>query len=70
MYFFFLTFIYICVSNYSYLYLALRDRKKFFEEYATTNGFDPLVPENWYTQSKEKIMREVGKKFLDLYFNI
>ena len=32
------------------------NRRKFFEEYAKVNGFDPLVPSNWYSQPSEKIM--------------
>lgn len=32
-----------------------RNRKKFFEDYAKENGFDPLVPENWYNQPRDKI---------------
>lgn len=31
-------------------------RRQFFGEYAQTKGFDPLDPENWYSQSKEGIM--------------
>jgi hypothetical protein len=31
-------------------------RRKFFENYASENGFDPRRPENWHTQPKEKIM--------------
>jgi len=33
----------------------VRSRRKFFKEYAKKNGFDPLVPENWYLQSSSKI---------------
>ena len=31
------------------------NRRMFFEKYALENGFDPLVPHNWYLQSREKI---------------
>jgi hypothetical protein len=31
-------------------------RKKFFEDYAAANEFDPLVPENWYSQSRQNIL--------------
>ena len=34
----------------------VRRHRKFFESFATTNGFDPLLPENWYLQSKANIM--------------
>lgn len=30
-------------------------RRLFFEKYARANGFDPLKPEHWYSQSKNKI---------------
>jgi hypothetical protein len=31
-------------------------RRKFFEDYASDNGFDPLVPDQWYTQPLNKIL--------------
>ena len=34
----------------------IANRRQFFEKYAKTNGFDPLVPENWYYQSRRKIL--------------
>ena len=33
----------------------LGNQRRFFENYAETKGFDPLVPENWYLQSTEGI---------------
>ena len=42
------------------------ERRQFFEEYAEKAGFDPLVPENWYQQSKD-IIRS-GKVFHFLCF--
>ena len=30
-------------------------RRKFFETYARKKGFDPLIPENWYRQSRTEI---------------
>jgi hypothetical protein len=30
--------------------------KLFFENYAKDNGFDPLVPENWYFQTAKNIL--------------
>jgi hypothetical protein len=32
------------------------ERRHFFEDYAKENGFDPLIPDNWYSQSRDKIM--------------
>ena len=31
-------------------------RKRFFERYAKEHSFDPRVPENWYSQSRGKIL--------------
>eukprot|EP00026_Physarum_polycephalum_P000469 Phypoly_transcript_00470.p1 GENE.Phypoly_transcript_00470~~Phypoly_transcript_00470.p1 ORF type:complete len:781 (-),score=102.87 Phypoly_transcript_00470:244-2586(-) len=31
-------------------------RRKSFEDFAKTNNFDPLVPENWYSQPKQKLL--------------
>jgi hypothetical protein len=31
-------------------------RRKFFEDYAKENGFDPLDPNNWYKISRYKLM--------------
>jgi hypothetical protein len=31
-------------------------RRRFFEDYAKANGFNPLKPENWYKHSRVKIM--------------
>jgi hypothetical protein len=31
-------------------------RRKFFEKYAKDQGFDPLIPENWYSQTYENIV--------------
>eukprot|EP00026_Physarum_polycephalum_P000538 Phypoly_transcript_00539.p1 GENE.Phypoly_transcript_00539~~Phypoly_transcript_00539.p1 ORF type:complete len:959 (+),score=132.38 Phypoly_transcript_00539:57-2933(+) len=58
-------------------------RRKFFENYAKTRGFDPLVSDNWYSQSKIQIMatkgaskvifyhgRSVAQALVDLFPNI
>ena len=34
----------------------MENRRRFFEEYAVANGFDPLNASNWYSQSRDKIM--------------
>jgi hypothetical protein len=39
--------------------IAWRDvgnRRRFFENYAKENGFDPHDPENWYLQPKDNIL--------------
>lgn len=38
---------------------VLANRKSFFEEFATTNNFDALVPRNWYSISKKQIIAHV-----------
>jgi hypothetical protein len=39
----------------SNLWVEVEKRRKFFENYAKRKGFDPLIPENWYVQSRKKI---------------
>ena len=34
----------------------ISSRRQLFEEYARANGFDALLPDNWYLQSREDIM--------------
>eukprot|EP00026_Physarum_polycephalum_P003961 Phypoly_transcript_03978.p1 GENE.Phypoly_transcript_03978~~Phypoly_transcript_03978.p1 ORF type:complete len:727 (+),score=78.73 Phypoly_transcript_03978:92-2272(+) len=36
------------------------NRRKFFEKYASENGFDPRDPEGWYLQSRERILAVKG----------
>ena len=31
-------------------------RRLYFERYARENSFDPLIPQNWYSQGREKIL--------------
>jgi hypothetical protein len=38
------------------LWQDAKNRKEFFEKFALTNSFDPLLAENWYQQSPEKIL--------------
>eukprot|EP00026_Physarum_polycephalum_P001329 Phypoly_transcript_01330.p1 GENE.Phypoly_transcript_01330~~Phypoly_transcript_01330.p1 ORF type:complete len:878 (+),score=128.72 Phypoly_transcript_01330:456-3089(+) len=44
-------------------------RRKFFEEYAKQNGFDPLVPDAWYAQSSENILSVKGAFSVIQYHN-
>lgn len=37
-------------------YALPEQRKQFFDSYAKTRGFDPLVPENWYNISQANIL--------------
>lgn len=34
------------------------NRKSFFDEFAVNHGFDPLVPSNWYSISRELILQQ------------
>lgn len=36
----------------------VENRKKFFENFAKKKGFDPLEPENWYSQPLSNFMAE------------
>eukprot|EP00026_Physarum_polycephalum_P001037 Phypoly_transcript_01038.p1 GENE.Phypoly_transcript_01038~~Phypoly_transcript_01038.p1 ORF type:complete len:1240 (+),score=185.34 Phypoly_transcript_01038:28-3720(+) len=45
------------------------NRRFFFENYALQNGFDPLVPKNWYLQSREKIRAAKGARQVLYYHN-
>jgi len=36
------------------------NRRKFFEDYAKEQLFDPLIAENWYSQTKDNIMSKKG----------
>lgn len=40
--------------------------RSFFKKYANSNGFDPHVPQNWYSQSKKKIMAVEVYHFLKI----
>jgi hypothetical protein len=40
------------------------DRRKFFEEYALAHKFNPLVPKNWYSEPRERIMSTLVFFFL------
>ena len=50
------TFFFLLILFSSVLWNREEARRKFFEDYATENGFDPLVPKNWYKQARDKIM--------------
>jgi hypothetical protein len=39
-----------------YLWADLQKRRRFFENFAKDNGFDPLVATNWYGVSQERIL--------------
>ena len=43
-----------------------RSRRLFFDEYASEHDFDPLIPKNWYAQSRREIMH----KKVHFYFTL
>ena len=46
---------------------STESRREFFESYAKENGFDPHYHENWYSQSRSKIIaRKVSTTLLSL----
>jgi hypothetical protein len=54
---------YFCVASWP----DTKARRKFFETYAKENNFDPLLPENWYAQSKQQL---TSTKVIFIYFNL
>jgi hypothetical protein len=42
------------------------NRKQFFDSFARENGFDPLVPENWYLVTLDKLQQQ-HKVFTFMY---
>eukprot|EP00026_Physarum_polycephalum_P001467 Phypoly_transcript_01469.p1 GENE.Phypoly_transcript_01469~~Phypoly_transcript_01469.p1 ORF type:complete len:1107 (+),score=182.36 Phypoly_transcript_01469:326-3322(+) len=45
------------------------NRRKFFEDYAHTHGFEPLVPENWYSQTRDSILATKGAALVISYYH-
>eukprot|EP00026_Physarum_polycephalum_P002145 Phypoly_transcript_02149.p1 GENE.Phypoly_transcript_02149~~Phypoly_transcript_02149.p1 ORF type:complete len:898 (+),score=87.49 Phypoly_transcript_02149:121-2814(+) len=41
-------------------WLDVAAKRKFFEDYANKHGFDPLVANNWYSQTREKVLSTKG----------
>lgn len=36
----------------------MENRKQFFVSYAREHGFDPLIPENWYSVDPKSILND------------
>eukprot|EP00026_Physarum_polycephalum_P005007 Phypoly_transcript_05033.p1 GENE.Phypoly_transcript_05033~~Phypoly_transcript_05033.p1 ORF type:complete len:665 (+),score=73.56 Phypoly_transcript_05033:296-1996(+) len=47
----------------------IENRRQFFEKYARERGFDPLVPENWYSQPYDQIETIKGAARVLYYHN-
>jgi hypothetical protein len=51
------------ISQLERYWFDVGNRRNFFEKFAARHGFDPLIAENWYTVSKESIIKtKVQKK--------
>lgn len=48
---------------------SIEARRNFFEEYARTNRFDPLQPENWYLRASSNIVETKGASGVLFYHN-
>lgn len=46
------------------------NKRKFLEEYASEKGFNPLIAQNWYKQSRESIMAMNVRFFFPFYIFI
>eukprot|EP00026_Physarum_polycephalum_P003969 Phypoly_transcript_03986.p1 GENE.Phypoly_transcript_03986~~Phypoly_transcript_03986.p1 ORF type:complete len:741 (+),score=114.71 Phypoly_transcript_03986:43-2265(+) len=47
----------------------MKNRRNFFDKFARERGFDPLVPDNWYTSDKSAIRRIKGAQSILNYYN-
>ncbi len=43
---------------------STENQRKFFIEFASQKGFDPLIPENWDNITKEDISKQVRRRLL------
>eukprot|EP00026_Physarum_polycephalum_P006545 Phypoly_transcript_06593.p1 GENE.Phypoly_transcript_06593~~Phypoly_transcript_06593.p1 ORF type:complete len:538 (+),score=63.89 Phypoly_transcript_06593:122-1735(+) len=54
-----------CMRNRTY---NLEELRKFFDELAKSQGFDPIVPENWVSVNSELVSsHKIGKSILEMY---
>lgn len=59
---YFIIYLRIIIINFYFILFFLaswrgvESRKIFFESYAKVHGFDPLIPENWYSQHTKSIL--------------
>lgn len=43
-------------QTYGKFYTSSTNRRKFFENFATKHGFNPLVPKDWYNYPRKRII--------------
>eukprot|EP00026_Physarum_polycephalum_P001074 Phypoly_transcript_01075.p1 GENE.Phypoly_transcript_01075~~Phypoly_transcript_01075.p1 ORF type:complete len:1059 (+),score=134.10 Phypoly_transcript_01075:98-3274(+) len=48
---------------------SMSNRRRFFEKYASDQGFDPLVPDNWYTTRVDALEYKKGGATLKSMYN-
>lgn len=48
-------------------YISMKRRREFFNEFAFSHGFDPLVPDHWYTIARERILQLKVTFYSSLY---
>lgn len=36
----------------------MKNRRAYFDDYAKRHGFDPLIPENWYSLGSLNVFKE------------
>ena len=51
---FFYYYLIILIGNH---WVKIENRRHFFDHFAAVNKFDPLVPANWYSISRERFLR-------------
>lgn len=49
-------------------YMNVQNRRKFFDQYAKEQGFDPLIVENWYATNLQKLLSKKVCAFLSFFF--
>eukprot|EP00026_Physarum_polycephalum_P010489 Phypoly_transcript_10653.p1 GENE.Phypoly_transcript_10653~~Phypoly_transcript_10653.p1 ORF type:complete len:428 (-),score=54.41 Phypoly_transcript_10653:8-1153(-) len=54
--------------NKSYFLMPIRDRRSFFDKFALAQGFDPLVPDNWYSVSSYSLSQHQDFKTILQYY--
>ena len=46
----------------------IQNRREFFDNFALSHGFDPLVPQHWYPVTQQQVLET--KVWLFLYYSI
>jgi len=60
------------INRFSYVppnhWLQPENRRKFFDDFAKFNGFDALIPENWYSVDRQSILSLKNTKSILYYY--